>query len=62
TRETLKNGMSSQWLSERINAVKKSFERALSIQSAKPFIVQSSGGNNKRHYHIALTEEQVAYL
>ena len=62
TRETLKSGMSSQWLSERISAVKRSFEQALGPQAAKSFLVQSSGGNNKRIYNIALTEEQISYL
>jgi CRISPR-associated protein (TIGR02584 family) len=58
----LKSGMSNQWLSERISAVKKSFEQALGRQAAKPFLVQSSGGNNKRLYNIALTEEQINQL
>ena len=62
TRETLRLGMSSQWLSERISAVRKSFELALGPQAAKPFLVQSSGGNNNRIYSIALTEEQICYL
>jgi len=62
TRETLKSGMSSQWLSERISAVKKSFEQALGPQAAKPFLVQSSGGNNNRIYSFALTEEQISQL
>ena len=58
----LKSGMSNQWLSERISAVKRSFENALGPQAAKPFLVQSSGGNNKRLYNIALTEEQINQL
>lgn len=62
TRETLKTGMSSQWLSERISAVKKSFEQALGPQAAKPYLVQSSGGNNNRIYSFALTEEQISQL
>jgi hypothetical protein len=62
TQKTLNPGMSSQWISERISAVKKSFEQGLGPQAARPFVVQSTGGNNNRHYHIALTEEQVSYL
>ena len=62
TRETLKNGMSNQWLSERITAVKTAFKKALGAQFAKPFIPQSTGGNNNIRYHIALTDEQVTYF
>ena len=59
TRETLRLGMSNQWMSERISAVKKGFEKALGPQGAKPFLVQSTGRNNNRFYSIALTEQQI---
>lgn len=59
TRETLRLGMSNQWLSERISAVKKAFEKALGPQAAKPFLIQSTGRNNNRFYSIALTEKQI---
>jgi len=62
TRETLKAGMSNQWLSERITAVKTAFKAALGTQFAKSFVPQSTGGNNNRRYHIALTDEQVTYF
>jgi hypothetical protein len=34
----------------------------LGRQAATPFLVKISGGNNKRLYNIALTEEQINQL
>jgi CRISPR-associated protein (TIGR02584 family) len=61
TKAGLKTGMSAQWLSDRITAVKKSFETAVGKHAAKPYVVQSAGGNNNRQYFLALTDEQIIY-
>jgi CRISPR-associated protein (TIGR02584 family) len=61
TKAGLKTGMSAQWLSDRSTAVKKSFETALGKHAAKPYVVQSAGGNNNRQYFLALTDEQIIY-
>jgi CRISPR-associated protein (TIGR02584 family) len=62
TRAGLKNGMSAQWLSDRVTAVKKSFETALGKHASKPYVVQSAGGNNNRRYFLSLADEQITYL
>jgi CRISPR-associated protein (TIGR02584 family) len=61
TLRALDKGMSKEWLSDRLTAVRKAFEQELGKNAARPFIVQSLGKNNKLQYHIALTEEQISY-
>ena len=61
TRKALKWGMSNLWLSDRISAVKKGFEEALGNQTARPFLIQSTGRNNNRSYSIALSEDQIIF-
>lgn len=59
TQSTLSQGMSSNWMSERISQIKKDFELALGKQAAKLFIIKKSGKNNCLQYRIDLTEEQI---
>jgi CRISPR-associated protein (TIGR02584 family) len=59
TKKALAQGMPNQWISERISNIKKGFETALGKHAAKPFLVQSTGNNNNRQYHIALAEDQI---
>lgn len=61
TRQALSHGMPNQWLSERISRIKSDFVKALGKHAAQPFIIQSSGNNNKKQYHIALSEDQIIY-
>ena len=62
TQKALANGMPNQWMSERISLIKRSFESGLGKHTAQPFIVQSTGSNNYRQYHIALTEDQITFV
>jgi CRISPR-associated protein (TIGR02584 family) len=62
TQKVLADGMPNQWISERISLIKRSFESSLGKHAAQPFIVQSTGNNNNRQYHIALTEEQITFV
>ncbi|WP_305908590.1 CRISPR-associated ring nuclease Csm6 [Methylomarinum sp. Ch1-1] len=62
TQKALEGGMPNQWISERISLIKRSFENSLGKHAAQPFIVQSTGNNNNRQYHIALTEEQITFV
>lgn len=61
TRHTLSNGMTNQWLSERISLIKRDFIKALGKHAAQPYIIHSSGNNNKKQYHIALNEDQIIH-
>jgi len=59
TAKALKNGMDSQWLSDRRTGVRKAFEKALGENVAKLFLVQSHGKNTQLHYAIDLLPEQI---
>lgn len=61
TQKSLANGMTNQWISERISLIKRNFENALGKHAAQPFIVQSTGSNNNRQYLIALSEDQITF-
>lgn len=62
TQKAFAKGMSSQWLSDRITAVKRTFEDALGINAAKPYIVQKMGRYNNLNYAITLAEENIIRL
>jgi hypothetical protein len=55
-------GMTGNWISERISAVKKSFERALGQNTARLYCVQTQGKNNNRCYFIALDQDQIEII
>jgi CRISPR-associated protein (TIGR02584 family) len=59
TEDTLKKGMDASWLSDRITAVKKSFEKALGKHGARAFLMLKEGKNHHITYTLALTEQQV---
>lgn len=59
TEDTLKKGMDNTWLSDRITAVKKSFEKALGHHGAQAFLVTSPRKNNHKIYMINLAEQQI---
>lgn len=61
TKYALKNGMPSLWISDRITGIKKSFEQALGVYNARPFIIQKIGRNNQLKYYIALSEDEIIY-
>jgi outer membrane receptor for ferric coprogen and ferric-rhodotorulic acid len=52
-------GMSSKWMSERITAIKKAFEKALGNNAARPFLIASPKTNNHKTYALTLTEQQI---
>ncbi|SJM89894.1 CRISPR-associated protein [Crenothrix polyspora] len=62
TENTLEKGMESKWLSERITAVKKAFEKALGTNAARAFIVDSTGKNTQKVHAITLTAQQIKGL
>ena len=55
----IKDGMSKSWLSERINGVKKSFEKVLESSLAHFYCIQTQGKNTNRSYFVALEENQI---
>ncbi|MBS3963818.1 MAG: TIGR02584 family CRISPR-associated protein [Methylomonas sp.] len=59
TLQTLKQGMHSDWLSERISRCNTSFQHALGKAMAQPFAIKSRGKNNDKHYRIDLTQQQI---
>jgi CRISPR-associated protein (TIGR02584 family) len=59
TEATLKKGMDATWLSDRITAVKKSFEKALGKHGAQAFLIASPRKNNHKTYALTLTEQQI---
>ncbi|WP_341325716.1 CRISPR-associated ring nuclease Csm6 [Methylotuvimicrobium sp. KM2] len=61
TLKALTQGMEAQWLSERINAVKKSFEKTLGIHAASRYIIQSQGVNNNKTYALPLLNRQIFF-
>jgi CRISPR-associated protein (TIGR02584 family) len=52
-----KEGMTAKWFSERVNAVKKSFQTALGSHAAQSYIVQSTGSKKERYYFVPLSRE-----
>ncbi len=54
-----KDGMSGRWISERITAVKKSFERALGQNAAKLYCIKTEGKNSNLRYFVPLTPDQI---
>jgi CRISPR-associated protein (TIGR02584 family) len=52
-------GMTGNWLSERITAVKKSFERALGQTAASSYCIKTQGKNSNLSYVIALKPNQI---
>jgi len=62
TIKALEQGMEAQWISERINAVKKAFEKALGKNASRLYTVQSSGENNYKVYSLTIVSKQIQYL
>ncbi len=58
----LSKGMEAQWLSERINAVRKSFENTLGKTAAQRYAILSSGENNYKIYSLPLLKRQIHYV
>jgi CRISPR-associated protein (TIGR02584 family) len=58
-RSNNETGMSSKWMSERITAIKKAFEKALGNTAAQPFLITSPKTNNHKTYALTLTEQQI---
>jgi len=54
--------MSGNWLSDRMNGIKATFQKALGTHIAKDYILQKSGEYGNLFYNIALTAEQVQGL
>lgn len=54
-----KDGMSGRWISERMTAVKKSFERALGQNAAKLYCIKTKGKNSKLNYFVPLKASQI---
>ena len=54
--------MEAQWLSERINAVRKSFENTLGKTAAQRYAILSSGENNYKIYSLPLLKRQIHYV
>lgn len=61
TIKALAKGMEAQWISERINAVRKSFENTLGKNAARLYAIQSSGENNYKVYSLLLVGQQIYY-
>ena len=59
TEKTLNKGMNETWLSDRITAVKKAFNKALGHHAAAPFLVSSPKKNNHKTYRLTLTAQQI---
>jgi CRISPR-associated protein (TIGR02584 family) len=60
TVDTLKKGMDASWLSDRITAVKKSFQKAFNGNpEVRTFLVASPRKNNHKTYALILTAQQV---
>ena len=62
TIKALTQGMEAQWISERINAVRKSFENTLGKSAARLYAIQSSGENNYKVYSLPLLKRQIHYI
>lgn len=56
-----KDGMSGRWISERMTAVKNSFERALGQNAAKRYCVKTEGKNSNLRYFVPLETSQIHY-
>jgi CRISPR-associated protein (TIGR02584 family) len=54
-----KDGMSGRWISERMTAVKQSFERALGQNAAKLYCLKTQGKNSSLSYFVPLNESQI---
>ncbi len=52
-------GMTGNWISERMTAVKKSFERALGQNAAKLYCIKTQGKNSNLSYFVPLNENQI---
>ena len=52
-------GMDSKWMNERMTAIKKTFEKALGENGARPFLINSPRKNNHKTYALTLTKQQV---
>ena len=67
TKDTLKEvdrsnneiGMSAKWMSERITAIKKAFEKSLGNNAAQPFLIASPKTNNHKTYALTLSSQQI---
>lgn len=62
TEKVLANGMTPKWLSERMSAIKKAFEKAIGEQAAEYFAIESQGTNYKRSYSVPLKMEQIELI
>ncbi len=58
----IRDGMSKLWISERINGVKKSFEKVLEGSAVNFYCVQTQGKNTNRSYFINLVNDQIEFL
>lgn len=56
-----KDGMSGRWISERMSAVKTSFERALGESAAKLYCIKTEGKNSNLRYFVPLETSQIDY-
>lgn len=54
-------GMTGNWISERMTAVKKSFERALGQNAAKLYCIKTEGKNSNLSYFVPLEISQIHY-
>jgi CRISPR-associated protein (TIGR02584 family) len=52
-------GMDQSWISDRITAIKKAFEKAIGQHAAQFYSIKSEGLNNKRFYSVPLSIEQI---
>lgn len=53
------DGMTGNWISERMTAVKKSFERALGQNAARLYCIKTEGKNSNLSYFVPLNENQI---
>lgn len=62
TMKALSKGLEPQWISERMSAVKKSFEAAIGKHQAKSYTIESKGNNNDKVYSVPLIANQIMWL
>lgn len=55
-------GMEPNWISERITAIKKNFEKTIGVHATQFYAIKSEGQNNKRFYSVPLSIEQIEIL